>query len=119
MIDDKLVGTAGPTLLDVYEAGKEILRSSGTDKQVARRLVEANGSADVGIFMRLLNGDFNPRSDDDLREIASIVQTPHWFTESEKTKDATSQVEKYFTEIGKPMSVTHLRAAYNRMQMKF
>src|ERR1700724_3719664 len=116
MIDGNLIGTAGPTLLYVYETGKEILRSSGTNKQLARRLVEVSGSADVGVFMRLLNRDFDPRSDDDLREIASIVQTPHWFTELQIHKDAASQIEKYFTEIGKPMSVTDLRAAYNRMQ---
>ena len=119
MIDDKLIGTAGPTLLDIYEAGKEVVQSSGTHKQLARRLEAVSGSRDIAKFVRLVNGDFNPHSDDDLRAIASIVQVPHWFSEDDKQKDATSQIEKYFVEIGKRIPVADLRAAYNRMRIKF
>lgn len=119
MLDNKLIGAARPTLLDIYESGRDVLRSSGTDKQLARRLEAVSGSRDIAKFVRLVNGDFNPHSDDDLRAIASIVQVPHWFSEDDKQKDATSQIEKYFVEIGKRIPVTDLRVTYNRMQIKF
>jgi hypothetical protein len=44
MSDSNLIGTAGPTLLDIYEAGREILQSRGTNEQRARKLRKIRGT---------------------------------------------------------------------------
>lgn len=73
---------------------------------------------DPAIFIRLWNSQFASGSDDDLRALSSIVRVPGWFTESQKLKDASAQIEKYFLAIGEEISIREVEGRLTKLGIK-
>jgi len=109
----------GPlTLEEVYDSGRDILQSSGTAKHLAKRIAQVGGAINPSIFIRLLNGDFSPTSENDIRTLASIVRVRRWPDELSRTKDGRAQIERYFKDIGKEFTEKD-RQMLDRMGIKF
>jgi len=113
-----MIGKGPPTLEEVYDSGRDILQLSGTAKHLAKRIAQVGGAINPGIFIRLLNGDFSPTNEDDIRTLASIVRVPRWPDQRSRTKDGRAQIERYFKSIGKEFTEKD-RQMLDRMGIKF
>ena len=113
-----MIGKGPPTLEEVYDSGRDILQSSGAVKHLVRRISQVGDEINPSIFIRLLNGDFSPTSENDIRTLASIVRVPRWPEERSRTKDGRAQIESYFKCIGKEFTEKD-RQMLIRMGIKF
>lgn len=122
MEDNLHIGDAPDTLVDLYEANKDVLRPPGTYREIAKRLADLllidPRLSDPVIYIRFLSGEFSPDNDDDLRTLASIARAPRWFTDSEKLTDAAFQIEQYFRATGKRAAGRDLEASLVRIGVK-
>ena len=121
MIEDEQIGQAAPTLLDAYESGKMLARSAGSSKKRARLLMEKSAffGIDSQVYLRLLMGQFEPNSDDDLRALTAIIRVPEWFDKDQRNGDAVARIEKYFLAIGKETSAASIGEALKRLKIEF